>query len=427
VTAASARSIAPEASTTRLVPRLLSGLGFDQLETPTVLRAWRSALVVLCVLFAVVGALGVQRRADALQRVDTAAQQLIAVQDLRVAAVSADSIASTAFLVGGDDLVARAAYDEQIRQAQAGLVRVAADVNSADAESLAGASERLSVYARLVEQAEANNRQGFPVAAAYLRQARSVLGGDVVPALRGVEQRQRDEINQQLASANRAGAWLHLVGWPLLAVLGAAMWWLARRFRRLVNAPLAAATALVLVALVAAASSQGGAMGDVDAAIGGALARADRVAQARGAAFDARANEALTLINRGNGAADEAAWATATTYVRDSLSGEPCTDVCLVDRYQQYAVEHVALRGLDDGGLWDAAVVAAREGPLVEAFSRFDTDSAAVVSEQIAVAAPVLADAHDRLSMPRWLVIVAGLAAAALAVAGCNQRLREYR
>jgi CHASE3 domain sensor protein len=427
VTAASARSTASTSQQPRLVSRLLSGAGLDHLETPTVLRAWRSGLVALCLLFAVVGALGVQRRADALQRVDTAAQQLIAVQDLRVAAVSADSIASTAFLVGGDDLVARAAYDEQIRQAQSGLVRVAGDVTSDDADSLAEASERLSVYARLVEQAQANNRQGFPVAAAYLRQARSVLGDEVVPALRGVEQRQRDEINQQLGSAHRAGAWLHLVGWPLLATLGVVMWWLARRFRRLVNVPLAAAAAVVFLALVTAASSQGGAVSDVDRAVAGSLQRADCVAQARGAAFDARANEALTLINRGNGAADEAAWGTATRYVREALSGGGCADDSLVDTYEVYATEHVALRQLDDNGLWDAAVVAAREGPLVEAFARFDTDSEAGVSAQISAAAPVLADAHDRLSTPRWMVIGAGLVAAALVVAGCNQRLREYR
>ena len=159
----------------------------------------------------------------------------------------------------------------------------------------------------MIEQARANNRQGFPVGAAYQREA-NVVAGDVVEQLHAVEQGQRDTVNEELAAAHRAGAWLALSGWMLVAVIALVGLWLAVRFRRVINVPLALGLVAVLVALIAATAAQGRAISHADAAVAGSLTTADLVAQARAAAYDAVSQEALTLINRGNGAADEAAW-----------------------------------------------------------------------------------------------------------------------
>ena len=101
-------------------------------------------------------------------------------------------------------------------------------------------------------------------------------------------------------------------------------------------------------------------MNDADDAVGGSLTTADLVAQARAAAFDAQSQEALTLINRGNGAANEAKWQDAVGVV-DAALRQAC-DRRLVGRlrlrnpYTSYVAGHEQIRELDDGGDWDTAV-----------------------------------------------------------------------
>ena len=95
--------------------------------------------------------------------------------------------------------------------------------------------------------------------------------------------------------------------------------WLSRTFRRVVNIPIALAAVALLLLLVIGGTTQAGAVSDADDAVGTQLAGADSAAQARAAAFEARSQEALTLINRGNGAANEANWLRGDDVVNQEL------------------------------------------------------------------------------------------------------------
>ena len=124
----------------------------------------------------------------------------------------ADAIASSSYLRSGqEDPAQRTAYLDEIGKAGDGLVAVSARGDSADLEQLSSASRLLGSYVGLVEQARANNRQGFPVGAAYQRQANGIVSNadpdtpDIVSSLRAVEASQRDQINDSLATAHRAG------------------------------------------------------------------------------------------------------------------------------------------------------------------------------------------------------------------------------
>jgi hypothetical protein len=394
--------------------------------TTTVLRNLRTALVASCVLFAIVGAVAVDRRHAALGRGDVAARRLLDVQAIRVAAVGVDAIATNSFLVAGDSPEQRQRYVDQLADAQQRVVTVAAGADVDAAAALGDVNRQLGVFGGLVEQARANNRQGFPVGAAYLRQANQLMSNDIVGALRQIEQDQRDEVNQQLAAAARTGWWLHVVGWPLLALVGLASAWIAGRFRRVVNVPLVIAGLVISIVLIGGALAQGRALADADNTVGGALLRADVLAQARGAAFDARSNEALTLINRGNGAANEAAWRSASNVVIRVLGDVECNGSICADLFDRYVEQHAELRALDDGGRWDDAVSESQSGAIATTFAEFDDSLASALDDDARAANLALSDAADSIGGWRWVLLGAGFVAALLMIAGLQQRLREY-
>lgn len=412
-----------------------------QADSPTRLRAASVVTVVLALLLSVVGYGAVQRRADAIDDAAAAAGQLIRVQEARVDLVEADSLASTAYLVGGlesrDD---RVAYDERIDAVAAGLVSAAsAAATAAEADLLRTASTDLATYVGLVEQARANNRQGFPVGAAYQKQAR-VVAADLVSSLREVESAARDRVDASMERGHLASWPLGLVALTLLAAIVAGSLWLASRWRRLVNVPLAVAGLLVALVLTVGVGINASAIGDADAVVEGSLSTADLLAQARAAAFDARSNEALTLIARGNGDAYEQQWAASSDVVAQAMD-EACdryaTGCRERDIYTTYTTGHEVIRSLDDDGFWDAAVELSLTGTSeaapdalldpVQSFEEFATVVGDRVGFETDEAVAGLDSAGDGLTALRWLLVVAGIAIAVLSVVGYGQRIREYR
>ena len=382
----------------------------------------------------------VDRRDTAISDAASAAAQLIQVQDVRVQVVQADSLASTAYLVGGqEDADQRTAYDERIGAAAAGLLVAAQGATTADAVELETVNRQLARYVGLVEQARANNRQGFPVGAAYQRQAREVASA-LVESLRAVEQSTRQRVDDSIERAFRA-SWL-LVVTALVSVVAIVLgsWWLAVRWRRLVNVPLAIAGVVALLVLTVGVGVNGRAVSLAGDAVRSELSAADLVAQARAAGFDARSSEALTLINRGNGAAYERAWQLSASVVESALvqaCGDHGVGCAALDDHFVYAKSHRVVRELDDAGDWDAAVALATEG--VEGFqgeagsnppadfARFDQSSGLDVAEQSQAAARSFDLADDALGGLRVLIVLAGLLVAVLGAVGYGQRLREYR
>lgn len=398
-------------------------------STPTRLRAWMITTAVVAVLFGLLGAIGVGRRDASLGDATDAAEQLIAVQNVQVSLVHADALASENYLRGGtEDAGKRAQYVQELQNVSNGLVSVGNRVLAHEADRLAEVSTQVGEYSGLIEQARANNRQGYPVGAAYLRAANSSAVA-MVAILRDVQTSLRHQVNDNLDRADKAGAWLHLVGWPLLLFLVFGGGWLSFRFRRLLNVPLAAAGALTLLLLVIGGSIQSSSMADAETATATSLQVADLASQARSAAFDAHTQESLALIYRGNGAANEAKWRQASADVAlalDRLCG--LSGGCgLTDRYEQYRTSYTEIRKLDnEEGDWNAAVTASL-GSGSEVFEQFSADSKEVADQNTANAIADLGSSADGLPALRIVVFLAGLAVAALALTGYGQRLREYR
>jgi hypothetical protein len=400
--------------------------GQTQHDTPRQLRLLTTALILVGLLFGVAGAVSFAGLAAALDRAEANTAQLIRVQQIQTNLLSADATATSAFLVGGLEPPAqRSAYDQAVA-ATGRLIAQASDAQPADAAALSGLNQAVVDYAVSIEQARANNRQGFPVGAAYLRNASSTLRTDALPIL------------DNLVSANSARAadamdsrigWLFgIVGLLALAALVTAMVWVARRFKRRINVGLLSAGLLVLLTWVAGVVVLAQVGSQVNGIQQGSFRSVNSAAAARIQANNAKSNESLTLIARGSGAAFEQAWAASAGQVDTRLGSLPGTE--LTQAWSPYKSTHQQIRKLDDGGSWDAAVALATGSGATSSnalFGRFDAAATTYLDDVSEETSSGLAAPQALLVVLAILTFLAGVGAALLARRGLAERLREYR
>ena len=149
-----------------------------KMNTPQRLRLLSLGVVVAGLVIGLIGALTFAYLAVSLSRAKADTAQLIRVQKIQSNLLSADATATNAFLVGGLEPPAqRAAYDEAMSSTSS-LIAEAARAQPADGVALAALNQQVVNYAATIEQARANNRQGLPVGAQYLRNASAQLRSD---------------------------------------------------------------------------------------------------------------------------------------------------------------------------------------------------------------------------------------------------------
>ncbi len=369
----------------------------------------------------------------ALTRAGANTDQLVRVQAIQNHVIQADADATNAFLVGGLEPPAqRADYTDAITSASK-LIAEAAQNQPADGPALGALNEALVSYATEIEQARANNRQALPIGAQYLKDASADLRADALPALKNLVDANNQRVEEEFDNARTAAIWLGVAGFLTLVLLVLGLVWLARRTRRYVNAPLAAAAAIVLVTLILGAIGLVGIGSKVDSVHDGVYAATLSTAQARIAGFDAKSNESLTLIARGSGSAFEEAWQGSDAVVQRELANLSSNDASAsLDPlpWDDYASVHEQIRKLDDAGNWDGAVQLAtgtgsKSGNAT--FASFDTSSGEQLDSLGRDTASQLDDAGGWLPFAAALGLIAGIIAALCAWWGVALRLEEYR
>ena len=442
--AAAVRAVVVDTSARRpggdLVPLRPGGLSAVRgaLEgSPGRLRIAAAAAVLACLVFALLGGSAFQAWGGALDDARGDAAQLVRVQGIQNNLLAADAAAANAFLSGGAGGAGAGGAAQAVSYASAastaaGQVVAAAAANPADAAVLASVNDELATYKGLVERALANNRQQLPVGAAYLRQAGDLLRGTIVPSLDQVSAADRQRVTDAYGSADAATGRLVAAGVIVLLGLVLVQLWLARRTHRILNPMLAAGTVGVLVALVAGAVALSGTAKRTTDVGSTSYAATVALAQARTAAFDAKSQESLGLINRGNSGPNEkllgADLATATSSLAAARSAGAAG--ASADRLTAWSAAHKAVRALDDKGKWvDARDAATGTGPGTSnaVFALFDTASAADLAAQAKAVDDGLSASRTLLLVLGWLTLVLGLVAAGAAWSGVSQRLEEYR
>jgi hypothetical protein len=398
-----------------------------QMQTPQQLRLLSLGVVVVGVIIGLVGALTFAYLAFSLSRAKADTAQLIRVQKIQSNLLSADATATNAFLVGGLEPPAQRAAYEQAISSTSSLIAEAAQAQPADGEALSALNQQVVSYVGMIEQARANNRQGLPVGAQYLRNASAQLRSDALPIVD----------NLVGANATRAADEMHAGAGVLilvLALIGLAgvivgQIWLARRFKRRINVGMLASAIVLLVIVIGsliAVLQLRGALKEIST---GSLAAVNAVADARIDANNAKSNESLTLIARGSGQAFEAAWKSSSDAVIGSLAR--LTDKPeLASQWQAYTDVHRQIRELDDGGQWDEAVARATGSGRTSsntAFGTFDGNLAGYLDGVSQNASSSLAAEQPIMIVAAILVLIAGLGAALLGRWGVAERLKEYR
>lgn len=394
-------------------------------DTPALLRRWQILATAICLAFALLtgGQLALAWQANRAAAADT--EQLALVSDIQSTLFRADALATNAFLVGGlEPASQRAAYDAAMSRVSAEIAQASA-AQPADRAALAALSQKVLVYAEGIQQARANNRQGLPVGAQYLKESSAQLRSEALPIANALVGANRARAESEM-SANSPG---------LVAVFGALALGglflinrqMAAAFRRQVNLGVAAAALAVLVTTVAAVWLSAVKDNNVTTLRQGDFKVAVAAAAARTAGNDARSNEALRLIARGSGAAFEAAWVEAAATTTDRLAQVGQTDA--QDPWDRYRRAHDTIVQLDTNGSWDKAVAQATTNTTnsaTEAFNAFDAKTQILAgSASTTVAKGVVAN--------NWLVLtlavlsgLVGLAASGLVAWGIGQRRREF-
>jgi hypothetical protein len=411
------------------VGRLLAAIARGLEGTPGRLRLAAGAAIVAAIVAGLGSGFALQQRAAALDDAQDSAANLVLLQGVRTNLGQADADAANAFLRFGLEPAAQQQdYATSLRDASVDLAAAARGADAADAALLGQVNDKLTQYAGLVEAARANNRQGLPVGASYLTVASELLRGDILTTLDQVADHEQDRTDDALGRAGTAVVWLILAIVVGVGGLVAVQLWLARRSRRILNVPAAGATALLVVFLLVGGVLMAVAQTQANETRDDAYADVVSLGSARVSAFEAKSQEAVTLIKRGSGTPEDTEWREAYNEADNWLARSGSLE--LRDQLTAYRVEHDEIRALDNEGNWDGAVelaTAQGEGSANAAFAAFADAS----RDQLAAAArdtdDGLAEAGGGLAPMAWVLILVGVLAAGGAWWGISLRLDEYR
>jgi hypothetical protein len=413
--------------------------------TPGRLRLALIALVTASLAWGALAGFTVSEYSSAATSVVTTSEPLtLDAQQIYHDLSDANDTAATAFLIGGLQplsLVSR--YDRDVNLASAGIERATA--LGGGSPDLVTLSQSLPVYTGEIETARADSRLGYPLGAAYLREASNLMDATLLPAAQRLYT--ADNTRLTATSAQATGLPLVLVTIVIGLAIGLALYrtsrWLARRTNRVLNAGLLAAGLAGTISLVWLAVAFGGAHVDLLTAQSRGSVPVQALARADIVALQAHADESLTLIdNTGDDqyqtdydAKQKALGPGAGSLLTAAMSaaaGSPAAPAVNAAAAHNGAwnAAHKKLRSRDNSGDHAAAVTSALGTGPGDAGGQFDAFSAAMTSgidaDQAAFAASARAGGNMYAGLEPAIIVLA-VAMAAGCAWGLSRRLVEYR
>ncbi|CAN5459259.1 hypothetical protein BH10ACT9_BH10ACT9_22080 [soil metagenome] len=397
--------------------------------TPGVLGIVAVVLAAACVIAGVV--IGGQLDGRISERnaiLDQSEPLAYASQNLYAALSGADAAAASAFLSGGVETApVRARYRQALADAAAALTDVTAGAADPDTRAAAAQiSAELSAYTGLVESARANNRQGFPIGSAYLREASTLMQSSMLPS---AEKIYTDKL-AALDEDQRAVSSLPLVGLILLAVvlvaIGIGSVVASARTNRTFNLGLVVAAAVVLVVIGWTLAATQLAAGAIDDSRSEGTARFEQLAKARILAQQARTNETLQLISRGDITTSNTTFEGQVSDLGAYLDAGP---VAARDGVRQWSASHRTHVEAYLGGDYPRAVAQAIGGDPAGSEAQFNIVEASLrdeIEQTRGTLRERVSAAGDFLAWSPTGTLVLMVVAAAAAVVGLWPRLKEF-
>jgi hypothetical protein len=409
--------------------------------TPGWLRAATMALVGLAIATGVVASLTVLTRSHAVKAARSTAEPLVVDAATAVVKLSdANTTVAEGFLSGPvmpQEVVST--FDNDLAQAATALTATAqrAGTDRQVTGYLQVLESELPVYTSLIATAEADNRQGEPVGAAYLAEANHLMNARLLPAassLYAAEQARLSHENHRATTAVPEIVVIILLA-VLLGILVYLQVGLAHRFHRLLNAGcLVASLAVVTITvwLVVAMAGEGSAISRAEKRGSNPLGV---FTQARILAGQARADDELTLVTRDSDpsssyqkdyaavtarlsnliAQPQAGWTAKETQTNDDAAAV----------WQGYEEAHQMLRAQDarqPSG--DQAIDQQQTSPQALIM---DTKLADGVDTAVSSFGPAAGQAQSDLDGLIWVSVILMALVVIGVVTGTRPRLREYR
>ncbi|GAA3206931.1 hypothetical protein [Dactylosporangium siamense] len=414
--------------------------------SPGRLTTLTAVVVVLGLAFGLAGVLAMRASVGLVSDVtDRSGPLSLQAQDIYRSLSDADATAATAFLGNGvEPAELRKRYLDDIARASSALTVALHSAEGRSATALGVLVRQIPVYTGLVESARTYNRQGIPLGGAYLREASALMRQTILPAAQELFRAEATRLSDAQRAVARWPWTVTLLGLALLGVLVLTQRYLIRLTNRRLNRGMVLATVAALVAFGWLAIAASGAAGHISDGRDGGSEQVGLLAEARITALQARADEGLTLIARGDGKAFEDDFKVMMEQLagKDGKGGllqrahqEAPDDAAraAVQQAQQHAAEwltvHQKVRELDDGSQHAEAVKLATDGDASAASAAGRLDAA--LAEGIAGGGRrfdrAAAGAGDALGGADIAVALLALAVAAAAAFGLNQRIAEYR
>lgn len=397
--------------------------------TPGVVGMIAIAVAAFCVIAGLVCGAQLNARIDERNAVlDRSEPLAYAAQNLYAALSAADAAAASAFLSGGIEAATiRARYQQALADAASALADVTAGTTDPDARTeVAEISARLAAYTGLVESARVNNRQGLTVGSAYLREASSLMRTSLLPGAERVYTRNLAALDE----GQRAVGSLPTVSLVLLVLalvmIGIGSVILLGRTNRQFNMGLVVAAAVVLVVIAWIVVATRLAAANIEDSRTEGTAKFGQLAKARILAQQARTDETLQLIGRGDISAGEKSFYGHIDELGTLLDAAPAA---AKDGVQKWIASHRKQTEFYERGEYDAAVAQAI-GPDPAASAAQFADVESSLRDGIERTRETL---RDRVSAAgRWLAwnptgtLVLMVVAASAAVVGLWPRLKEF-
>ena len=435
--------VAPARSRRRPGARAGGALGWvrERLATTPGRLVLVSILVVVgAVCFGAIATAAEQSRDRAADAARAQTEPLL-VQAVRLYTALSDANATeaTALLSGGlEPPEKRTRYLSDLRIASnslSALTREAGTSASAPA-ALNTVADQLPVYSGLVESARANTRQGFPIGAAYLRQAAQLMTTSMLPAADRLYATEAQRLSNDYRTGTETSTLVTFIvaGAAALILLLLAQRYVARISRRILNIP------MVVTTVAVAAISVWGIVGLIDEQ--NALATAQRhgsdsvevLSAATVLLSRAQGDLSLALVNRGTDETDSLDRQAVNRVLPPLVSevsvlarrtGTTAAAGRFDSDYASYQARAAQITNRENSGdLPGALALAPAAGAISDQLSADLGGQITAAGRRFARSAADATSALDGLSLAIPLITVL---AGTLALLGLRQRINEYR
>ena len=408
--------------------------------TPGWLRVASVALAALMVATGALAALTMLSEQHAARAAAGTAEPLLEdAQTIDIAMADANTTMAGGFLAGpvvpaGD----QTHFENDLAEAAAAVADAAqrSGTDPGASQALRALTTDLGIYEGIIQDAETNNRLRFPVASAYLAEANNLMRTTIlVEAAAPFKAAEQARLARNDGHATSGGP-LVVLALMLAAVLAVAIWLqirLSRRFRRVINLSVAAATVLVLalgIWLLIAVSAERSAVSRAEHQGANPLGL---LTSARIEAQQVRSDDELTLVTRDSDSTYQNDYLKASKSLSNQLdaiarggtAAEVKTASAAVE-WDQYQAAHSTIRQFDiSGKLSDA--IARDQSEAVPAAASIDSSLAVGVNSAVSSFDSAAHTANNDLNGLVWGSLILLLAAATLVLVGVEPQIAEYR